>query len=61
MARLRVWVDGRQVTETLRQNNPSSFAFDAPWKLAEGPHHVRVTGITVSGISFDLSWNFVRG
>jgi hypothetical protein len=61
MARLRVWVDGTQVSATLRQNNPSSFAFDAPWKLAKGPHHGRVTGITVSGISFDLSWNFVRG
>ncbi|HEY1881922.1 MAG TPA: copper amine oxidase N-terminal domain-containing protein [Candidatus Cybelea sp.] len=61
MARLRVWIDGNQVTATLRQNNPSSFAFDAPWKLAKGPHHVRVTGITASGINFDLAWNFVRG
>jgi hypothetical protein len=61
MARLRVWIDGKQVTATLRQNNPSSFAFDAPWKLAKGPHHVRVTGITASGINFDLAWDFVRG
>ncbi|HEX4014068.1 MAG TPA: copper amine oxidase N-terminal domain-containing protein [Candidatus Cybelea sp.] len=61
MARLRVWIDGRQVTATLRQDSPSSFAFDAPWKLTKGPHHVRVAGVTVSGINFDLSWDFIRG
>lgn len=60
-ARLRVWINGRQVTATLRQVSPSSFTFNAPWRLNRGPQRVRVTGVTTGGASFDLSWTFVRG
>ncbi|HEY2474056.1 MAG TPA: copper amine oxidase N-terminal domain-containing protein [Candidatus Cybelea sp.] len=60
-ARLRVWINGRQVTATLRQISPSSFAFNAPWRLNRGPQRVRVTGVTAGGANFDLSWTFVRG
>ncbi len=60
LSALRIRVDGSNVTSGVSQTNPRTFVVDMPWALARGPHHVRVTGTTVDGVSFDLSWDFVR-
>ncbi len=59
LAAMRIAIDGRSVNSGLHQDGPS-FLVDAPWRLERGEHRVRVTGTTVSGASFDLSWSFVR-
>jgi hypothetical protein len=56
---VRVTVDGQRATAYLRREGPN-FVVDLPWRLAYGPHHVRVVGATASGAPFDLSWSFVR-
>jgi hypothetical protein len=56
---VRVTVDGQRATEYLSGNGPG-FAVDLPWRLARGPHRVRVVGTTASGAPFDLSWTFTR-
>ena len=57
---LRVRVDGNTVTSGLSQSGRTFFV-DLPWPLARGPHHARVSGTTMDGDPFDLSWDFVRG
>jgi hypothetical protein len=57
---LRVRFDGNNVTSNVSQSG-RSFYLNLPWPVQHGPHHVRVTGTTVDGVSFDLSWEFVRG
>jgi len=57
---LRIRVDGNNVTSGVSQSG-RTFYVSLPWRLERGPHHVRVTGTTVDGIPFDLSWDFVRG
>lgn len=56
---LRVRVDGTSVTLGLTQTG-RTFSVNLPWTLTPGPHRVRVNGMTVDGIPFDLSWGFVR-
>jgi hypothetical protein len=57
---LRVRVDGNNVTSGVSQSG-RTFYVNLPFPLERGPHHVRVTGTTVDGVPFDLSWDFVRG
>ncbi|MBV9333876.1 MAG: copper amine oxidase N-terminal domain-containing protein [Candidatus Eremiobacteraeota bacterium] len=56
---LRVRVDGNSVTSGLSQSG-RVFSVNVPWPLSRGPHHVRVNGMTVDGVPFDLSWDFAR-
>ena len=58
---LRVWVDGQRVAASNVELTGQSFSVPSPWRLAPGPHPVRVAGTTPSGVTFDLSWSFVRG
>lgn len=60
LSALRVSVDGTNITSSVSQRGSAFFA-PIPFPLPRGPHRVRVTGSTVDGIPFDLSWSFVRG
>ncbi|MBV8067473.1 MAG: copper amine oxidase N-terminal domain-containing protein [Candidatus Eremiobacteraeota bacterium] len=57
---LRIRVDGNDVTANVSQSG-RGFYLNLPWAIQAGPHHVRATGTTIDGVSFDLSWDFVRG
>jgi hypothetical protein len=57
---LRIRVDGNSVTSGLSQSG-RTFSVTLPWPLSRGPHRVRVNGMTVDGVPFDLSWDFARG
>jgi hypothetical protein len=59
-ATLRVRIDGTSITSSVTQSG-NSFFVPVPFPLARGQHRVRVTGTTVDGLPFDLSWSFVRG
>lgn len=59
LSALRIRVDGNTVTSGVSQSG-RTFYVNLPWRLDPGPHHVRVTGTTVDGVPFDLSWDFVR-
>jgi hypothetical protein len=56
---LRVRIDGRNVNSGLTQSG-RNFLISPPWPLAFGDHAVRVTGTTLDGVTFDLSWGFKR-
>lgn len=60
LSALRVSVDGTSITSSVSQRGSAFFA-PIPFPLTRGPHRVRVTGTTVDGIPFDLSWSFERG
>ena len=56
---LRIRIDGRNVNSGLTQRG-GGFFVSPPWPLAFGDHNVRVTGTTLDGVTFDLSWGFKR-
>jgi Copper amine oxidase N-terminal domain len=56
---MRIRIDGRDVTSGLSQSGRGFFV-SPPWPLAFGEHNVRVTGTTIDGVDFDLSWGFTR-
>lgn len=56
---MRIRIDGRTLTSGLTQNGRGFFVHPQ-WPLAFGPHTVRVTGTTVDGVDFDISWSFTR-
>jgi hypothetical protein len=60
LSELRVRFDGTNVTGNVSQSG-GVFYLNLPWAVGPGPHRVRVFGTTVDGVSFDLSWTFVRG
>jgi hypothetical protein len=58
---LRIWLDGNRLPNGVRQSGRASFAMDIDVPLPQGPHRVRITGMTGNGVPFDVSWGFVTG
>ncbi|MBV9271222.1 MAG: copper amine oxidase N-terminal domain-containing protein [Candidatus Eremiobacteraeota bacterium] len=54
---MRVYIDGNDVTNSVYAN-ANGFDVTPPTPLRAGTHHVRVTGTTQAGASFDRGWNF---
>jgi len=54
---LRVYIDGRDVTNAVYANT-NGFDVTPPAPLSAGSHRVRVTGTTQAGANFDTGWTF---
>ena len=54
---LHVTIDGRDVTSLVYANS-NGFNVTPNFELTPGSHHVRVTGTTAAGASFNTGWSF---